>query len=197
MIGWLNKLKKNKETTPANHAVDFPIVIIDSNAPPPQYHQQLEERVRILENTLSISQNASVEKLAFPQEVLDSLPNEVQKTVKGIIHNYDNDFCDFCFLGMRKALIDGIRIRFKRDGIENKLYDTDGNAYSLERWIAEAKQKHYISREQARDLDGQVKVFGDTASHDYMANLQKEEVPGLFTILRMALSRMYYKKDGD
>jgi hypothetical protein len=191
---WLNKLIHNKEEQQDSQQVNFPEIIIDANSSF-QYYQKLEERIRILEENYNVSQNALGEKLDFPQGVLDSLPGEVQKTVKGIISNYDNDFPDFCFLGMRKALIDAIRIRFRMDGIEDELYDIGGNAYPLEKWIEKAKQKHYISREQAKNLDEKVKVFGDTASHDYMANLQKEEVPGILTNLRMSLSRMYYEKE--
>jgi hypothetical protein len=44
-------------------------------------------------------------------------------------------------------------------------------------------------------LTARAKVFGDAASHDYMANLQKGEVTAIFTVLRIALSRMYYAEE--
>jgi hypothetical protein len=93
---------------------------------------------------------------------------------------------------MRKALIDAIRIRFLKDGRVELLYDGNGSAHKLEKWIDLAKQQRYVSRTEANDLKGKVKVFGDTASHDYMGDLHKEEVPQVFTCLRIALSRMYY-----
>jgi hypothetical protein len=94
---------------------------------------------------------------------------------------------------MRKALIDAIRIRFKRDGKENKLYDKQGRAYKLAKWIELAKQERYISPNIAKKLQEEVKVFGDVASHDYMVNLQKDEVPSIFKHLRLALARMYHE----
>lgn len=114
--------------------------------------------------------------------------------VEVVIFNYEHDFPNFCFLGMRKALIDAIRIRFQRDGKENMLYDKKGDAFKLPRWIDLAKQERYISKTMACDLREKVRVFGDTASHDYMANLQNEEVPSVCTCLRIALSRMYYSE---
>lgn len=99
------------------------------------------------------------------------------------------------FLGMRKALIDAIRIRFLKDERVELLYDKYGNAYKLEKWIDLAKQRRYISKTEAGHLKGTVKVFGDTASHDYMADLHKEEVPQVFTRLRIILSRMYYEEE--
>jgi integrase len=136
-----------------------------------------------------------IEELVFPTKVLQKLPPQVRKTVEGVITNYQNDFSDFCFWGMRKALIDAIRFRFQRDEKEEKLYDKDGNAYNLPKWIELAKQERYISRNSAKKLKAQVKVFGDVASHDYKVSLQREEVPSIFTQLRMALARMYYEED--
>lgn len=94
---------------------------------------------------------------------------------------------------MRKALIDAIHIRFRKDEKESLLYDDEGNAYSLPRWIDLAKQQRYISRHLSSELKG-VKIFGDEASHDYMTDLQKEEVPPVFLCLRMVLSRLFYEE---
>jgi len=105
--------------------------------------------------------------------------------------NYHNEYPRFCFGGMRTALIDAIRIRFKEDKKERKLYDAEGNEYGLPKLIELAKQERYISRNLANYLRRQVKVFGDISLHDYMPDLQKEEVPAIFTQLRMALARMY------
>lgn len=140
---------------------------------------------------------STCEELLVPNEVLDSLPREVGRTIKGVCHNYRGGFIDFCFWGMRKALIDAIRIRFTRDRKEKMLYDKERTPYSLSRWIELATQQGYISSHIAKDLNSQVKVFGDVASHDYMANLQKEEVRPVMTSLRMTLSRMYYQKNQE
>lgn len=136
----------------------------------------------------------SMEKLIFPNGVLKSLPPEVIKTVKGIMLNYHNNYPRFCFGGMRTALIDAIRIRFKKDRKASKLYDAEGNEYSLPKLIELAKEERYITRHSAEYLRRQVKVFGDISLHDFMADLRKEEVPSIFTQLRMALARMYYKE---
>ena len=158
-----------------------------------QEHNALVQQVSAMAQSINISQKP-LDKLEFPPEVLTILPGVVKKTVGGVISNYENDFPDFCFWGMRKALNDAIRIRFQRDQIERLLYDAAGNAYDLPKWIELAKQQRFISNPEAAALMEKVKVFGDTASHDYMANLQKTEVPGIFTCLRMALARMYYPK---
>jgi len=134
-----------------------------------------------------------MEELIFPTKVLEKLPPEIRKTVEGVKMNYRNDFSDFCAWGMRKGLIDAIRIRFKRDGKEDKLYDKDGNAYALSKWIELTKQERYIDSRSAKYLKGQVKVFGDIVSHDYMVDLRREEVPLIFTRLRIALAKMYYE----
>jgi len=129
----------------------------------------------------------------IPEEILDCLPTEVRRTIEGIHYNYEGKFTDFCFMGMRKALIDSIRIRFRKDKKEHILYDKNGNAYKLPKWIELAKQEKYVSSSSAKDLTDQVRVFGDTASHDFMANLQLKEVPSVMISLRMALSRMFYE----
>lgn len=147
-----------------------------------------EERVET--NTSS----GAEEEILIPPEVIKNLPMEVKKTIQGICYNYRGGFTDFCFWGMRRALSDGIRIRFARDKKEKMLYDKNINPYGLSKWIELAKQERYISSNTAKDLNSQVKVFGDIASHDYKANLQKEEVPTIMTPLRMALSQMYYPK---
>jgi len=131
--------------------------------------------------------------LSFPNELLEKLPNVIRKTIKGVMLNYEHDFPDFCFWGMRKALIDSIRIRFEMDKKEKLLYDTQGNPYGLPKWIDLTKQKRYISSKIAADLKC-VKAFGDSASHDYMTSLQKEEVLPVFVNLRLALSRLFYKE---
>jgi len=138
---------------------------------------------------------AIIEKeINVPEEILQSLPPEVKRTIEGVLYNYQGDFTDFCFWGMRKALIDAIRIRFLRDEKEKMLYDQNDNPYSLSKWIELTKQEKYISGSIATNLNSQVKVFGDVASHDYMANLQREEIRPVMTYLRMALSRMYYRE---
>jgi hypothetical protein len=159
-----------------------------------QQHNALAEQVGVIAKNINVSQKP-LDKLECPAEVLVTLPGVVKKTIEGVISNYDNNFPDFCFWGMRKALTDAIRIRFQRDQKESLLYDAAGNAYDLPKWIELAKQQRFISNTEAAALLEKVKVFGDTASHDYMANLQKTEVPGIFTCLRMALARMYYPKD--
>jgi len=190
----LNKLRK-QNAKQKEELYTLPVVNVPSgDFVPRQDYQALENRVEILEQTIKLSQNL-IETLDFPQEVLNKLPSVVKKTIEGIMFNYEHDFPDFCFLGMRKALIDSIRIRFQKDKKEELLYDTVGNAQGLPKWIELAKQERYISRTSAVDLTARVKVFGDVASHDYMANLQKEEVPAIFTLLRIAVSRMFYPEE--
>lgn len=136
-------------------------------------------------------------ELNIPEEILNCIPPEVRRTIEGVFYNFEGKFTDFCFMGMRKALIDAIRIRFCKDKKEDMLYDQNGNAYGLSKWIELAKQERYISSPSAKDLTSQVKVFGDTASHDFMANLQLKEVPNVMTLLRLALSRMFYENRKD
>ena len=190
---WLSRFKKKKKDE--NSQFTLPVVDVQSadEYVPRRDHEALEERVEVLERTYKVSHNP-LEKLDCPAEILNVLPTVVRKTMEGIILNYEHDFADFCFLGKRKALIDSIRIRFQMDEKEDLLYDNEGNAYNLPKWIELAKQRKYISANNARDLTGRVKIFGDVANHDYMANLQKEEVPTTFTILRIALSRMFYSQ---
>jgi len=191
----LRKFFKKKSKQEGNQFT-FPTVIseTETDSGPMTVYDKLEERVRILEQTIVISQD-SVEKFEFPEEILNTLPAVIKKTIEGIIFSYEHDFPVFCFMGMRKALIDGIRICFQMKGIEEQLYDESGNPYRLPKWIEFAKQKRFISNNIASDLTAKVKVFGDSANHDYMTNLQKEEVPAIFTCLRMALSRMFYSQE--
>jgi hypothetical protein len=195
ILKWLERYRKRRAKE-LEEQYTFPAVTIQPGAEyvPQKVYETLEERVTVLERSLHISQNP-VDKLEIPAEVLTSFPTVVKSTIEGVIFNYEHDFPDFCFLGMRKALIDAIRIRFQKDQQEDLLYDPDGNAYTLPKWIELAKQKRYISSNMAAGLTERVKVFGDTASHDYMANLQKEEVPAIFTLLRIALSRMFYSEE--
>lgn len=190
---WFNKFRKRKSRQ-KNGQYTLPDVIIKSEEgfDPKRDYQALAERVEVLERTFQVSQNP-IEKLEFAAEVLNALPTVVRKTIDGIIFNYNHDFADFCFLGMRKALIDSIRIRFQMDNKEDLLYDKQGDTYKLPKWIELAKQRRYISKNIADNLK-RVKIFGDAASHDYMANLQKEEVPPILDILRIALSRMFYSE---
>jgi hypothetical protein len=194
---WLRRLGK-KQMKEQENRYDFPTVNTGSQGEyvPRQVYEALEERVSAIEREFSVSQIA-VDSLIFPSEVLESLPTVVKKTIEGIIFNYEHDFPDFCFLGMRKALIDAIRIRFQRAREEALLYDKKGDAFKLAKWIELAKQRKFISRTEASNLNEIVKVFGDTASHDYMANLQKDEVPSVFTCLRMALGTMYYPEESS
>jgi len=160
---------------------------------PRQEFDQLASKVQALQNEITLTYGKAEEKLVFPTEVMEKLPNVIKKTIKGVMLNYEHDLPDFCFWGMRKALIDAIRIRFtmaKKDGV---LYDEQGDAYGLPRWIDLAKQNRYISTKLASELKC-VKAFGDGASHDYMTTLQKEEVLPVFVNLRLALSRLFYKE---
>ena len=165
---WLDKFRKRHMNQKEGQYTLPEVNVPSGKFVPIQVYQTLETRVEILEQSFS---HNPIEKLEFPAEVTPTLPAVVKRTIEGIISNYEHDFPDFCFLGMRKALIDSIRIRFQRDQKEGLLYDMDGNAYGLPKWIELAKQERYISRTSATDLTARVKVFGDVASHDYMANL--------------------------
>lgn len=144
--------------------------------------------------TDSNTQKQEDEILFFPPNVMEKLPREVSKTVTGIQLNYEHNYPRFCCWGMRTAIIDAIRIRFKKANAENELYDSNRTPYKLSKWIDLAKQKGFISQNQAKSLKTEVKVFGDTASHDYMGDLHINEIPPIFKQMRLALSRMYYQK---
>lgn len=187
---WLKRFRKRQEK---NNGYTISTV---ETVPAGQFvsRQEYQALVERIEPLLNVSQSP-VQRLEIPSDILERLPQVVRRSLKGIIFNYEHDFPDFCFLGMRKILIDAIRIRFQKDRIVNLLYDANGDAHKLEKWIDLAKQHTYISRTEASNLKAQVKVFGDTAAHDYMADLHNEEVPPVFTYLRMALSRMYYNEE--
>jgi hypothetical protein len=178
-----NRAKKSKNTV-----MSFQFSP-DQFVPRPVY-EQLEARVQAIETKLTYSQE-NEERLIFPDEILEKLPSVVKKTLEGVMFNYEHDFPEFSFWGMRRALIDAIRIRFRMDGKETMLYDRNGDAYKLSTWIDLAKQQIYISSTMAKNLNSFVKVFGDVASHDFAASLKKEEVPSIFAHLRIALSRMF------
>jgi hypothetical protein len=186
---WLKRFRKKQEQQQENR-YDFPRV---TTVLQQEYvtRQEYDAFVQRIELKLNVSE-VPVEKLEFPSEILERLPQVVKKTIEGVIFNYEHNFPDFCFLGMRKALIDAIRVRFLKAEKVELLYDENGDAHKLEKWIELAKQQRYVSRTEANGLKGIVKVFGDTASHDYMTDLKKEEVPSVFICLRMALSRMYH-----
>jgi len=134
-------------------------------------------------------------ELVFPLEVLDKLPNEVRRLIEGIRLTFEHDFPDFCFMGIRKALSIGIDIRFRRDRKYAMLCDSKAEPYGLPRKIELAKQQGYLSSSLAKKLRKEAKVFGDVASHDYMIELKKEDVPSIFKLLRLALDRMYYESE--
>ena len=189
VLRWLKRFGKKQEQE-NQHSFSTVAIIPQGEYVSRQEYEALVERIEPL---LNISQNP-VQRLEFPSDILERLPQVVKKTIEGVIFNYEHDFPDFCFLGMRKTLIDAIRIRFLMDEKVELLYNKNGDAYKLEKWIDLAKQQRYVSRTEANDLKAKVKVFGDTASHDYMVDLHKEEVPQVFTCLRMTLSRMYYQE---
>jgi len=180
--------------TKKKKGIQYDFEILSEHYVPRDEYEALKQRVEQIETTWSEEKE---EELNFPKEDLEKLPPQVRKTVQGVMLNYRHDFPDFSFWGMRKALIDAIRIRFRTDGKEKKLYDENGNAYELPKWIELAKQERYISSHMARNLRKEVKVFGDVASHDYMVNLHKKEVPSIFKHLRLTLARMYYEENQD
>ena len=180
-------LKKKKET---DNSYNYSTKINVPASYSPQAFADVVERLNKLEVKNSQTQEPG-SNLVFPDEVFATLPTIIQRTILGVMLCYEHDFPDFCFWGMRKALIDAIRIRFLSDKKRKLLCDENGEAFSLPKMIERAKQR-YISGQMANDLTARVKVFGDTASHDYMANLQKEEVPAIFDLLRIALARMFY-----
>ena len=132
----------------------------------------------------------SLEELVIPKEVYGTLPNSIKKVIDGIISNFENDFPDYCCWGIRKALIIGIDIRFKRDEKDELLFDSSGEPYSLPKKIEIAKQEKYLSSSLARQLTKE-KIFGDIASHDFQITLTKEDIPSLFKHLRLTLDRLY------
>lgn len=135
------------------------------------------------------------EELSIPKEVFEKLPKEVQKTIEGVKLCYEHDHADFCFMGIRKALTTAIHIRFRREGKEQELYDSNEEPYKLTKWIELAKQNRFLSASLARKLTKEVKVFGDVGSHDYRIDFHKEDVPSIFKLLRLALDRMYHKDE--
>lgn len=122
---WLKRLRKKREQQQENQYA-FPRV---TTVPQQEYvsRQEYEAFVERMELKLNVSE-VPVETLEFPSEILERLPPVVKKTMEGVIFNYEHNFPDFCFLGMRKALIDAIRIRFLKDEKVELLYDENGDA---------------------------------------------------------------------
>ena len=135
-----------------------------------------------------------LEELLFPSEILKKLPKEVKRVIEGIKTNFEQDFPDFCCMGIRKALSISIDIRFKKDGVYDKLFDSNQEPYKLPKKIELAKQEKYLSSSLAKKLLKEAKVFGDVALHNHRIDLKKEEVPSIFKLLRLALDHMYHEE---
>jgi len=154
--------------------------------------EQLKVEVEYLKKKVETDKTKELEgELNIPKDVFERLPKEIQKSIKGVQLCYEKDHADFCFMGIRKALSTAIHIRFKRAGKEKQLYDDKKEPYDLAKWIELAKQNGFLSANLAKKLTKELKLFGDTSSHDYMIDFHKEDVPSIFMLLRLALDRMY------
>lgn len=156
--------------------------------------EELKVEVKYLKKQIERSKTEEIE-LSIPKGIFERLPKVVQKTIEGVKLCYENDHADFCFMGIRKALSTAIHIRFRREKKEDELYDSNGEPYRLPKWIELAKQNRFLSASLARKLTKEVKVFGDVGSHDYRIDFQKEDVPSIFKLLRLALDRIIIKKN--
>ena len=134
-------------------------------------------------------------ELSIPEKVRKRVPKEVQVTLEGVRLCYQHGHADFCFMGLRKALSTAIHIRFKQAGKEAELYDINDEPYSLTKWIELAKQNGFLSATVAKQLAKELKFIGDISAHDYRVDFQREDVPSVFRLLRVALDRMYSEKE--
>ena len=157
--------------------------------------EELKVEVEYLKKKVESAKTKELEReLSMPKEILEKLPKEIQKTIEGVRLCYEHDHADFCLMGIRKALSTAIHIRFRREGKEEELYDGDSRPYNLDKWIELAKQNKFLSASLAKRLMKELKPFGDVGSHDYMIDFQKEDVPSIFKLLRLALDRMYWQE---
>jgi len=160
---------------------------------------EFEELKVVVEYLKSKIESATTEELerelSIPKEILEKLPKEIHKTIEGVKLCYEHDHADFCFMGIRKVLSTAIHIRFRREGKEEELYDGNERPYRLDKWIELAKQNRFLSASLAKRLAKELKLFGDVGAHDYMIDFQKEDVPSIFKLLRVALDRMYRQED--
>jgi hypothetical protein len=158
--------------------------------------EDLKVQVEYLKKHVESGLNEESElELCMPRELFERLPRDIQKTIEGVELCFKHGHADFCLMGIRKILSTAIHIRFKKVGKERELYDSGGEPFKLPKWIELAKQNGFISASLAKKLTNEVKVFGDVGSHDYMITFYKGDVSSIFSLLRLALDRMYPKED--
>ena len=134
-------------------------------------------------------------QLYIPKRVFDNLPIDVKKIIESIRNAFYRGIPEFCPTFMRKALEAAIHIRFKRDNIEDKLYNSNGERYRLPKMLEIAKQEKYLSSYLFKQLRREVRVFGDVLTHDYKIEIDEEEIIPLFKLLRLALDHIYHENN--
>lgn len=155
------------------------------------YHT-LESYIKKL-NRKAKSPPLQVENIIIPNEVINKLPDKIQKIVNEIIGCYEHGYYDACSVMCRKVVDNSIYIKFNMDGKENILKDQNGRFYGLPKKIELAKQESYISSQHA-GLLSKIKLFGDVGAHSYKINLLENDLKdNVFPIVRLVLEEIFNK----
>jgi len=132
---------------------------------------------------------AAVETL-FPPSVIEKLPEPVKRSIEQAVESYHREMYEPAAVMLRKAVQNGIVLRFEAEGVGQEVLQASGDALPLPKLIEKAQLARLVSSQQAKELM-KVKWLGDTAAHSYANQITREDIDGVVVIVRLALERIF------
>lgn len=126
----------------------------------------------------------------IPSHVCEKLPQLVKRIIDEAYGCYVHGFYAASSIMLRKSLEAAIFIRLQMSGVENKLFDGDGNPFELKKRIEIARQEHFIPSSYCSDLRN-VKWFGDAGAHSFKITLVRQDLPNVLNLMRLVLDAMF------
>jgi len=170
-VGFLSEMK-TRQVVPAEAA-------IAPNVLPRAETRQVRRRTT----------TAPVETL-FPPSVIEKLPEPVKRSIEQAVESYHREMYEPAAVMLRKAVQNGIVLRFEAEGVGKEVLQASGDALPLPKLIEKAQLARLVSSQQAKELM-KVKWLGDTAAHSYANQITREDIDGVVVIVRLALERIF------
>ena len=129
-------------------------------------------------------------KTLFPPSVIEKLPEPVKRSIEQAVESYHREMYEPAAVMLRKAVQNGIVLRFEAEGVGTEVLQASGDALPLPKLIEKAQHARLVSSQQAKELM-RVKWLGDTAAHSYANQITREDIDGVVVIVRLALERIF------
>ena len=130
----------------------------------------------------------------IPMEILDRMPEYIQRLVPQINGAYDNEWYEASAMVLRRLVETLIIELYSRRGWTSEVQDPDTKEFQLLKTLIDKINGDKRLHMQRRTIEGlnKVKELGDTAAHDFKIRIRKIDLDGIQYSVRTTLERLIF-----